>query len=250
MIQETSLNELEAHLTKLGVQQGDNLVLHSSLFAFGRLKFDLDEMLTLILKMIGSQGTLIVPTYTFNLGPNDLYDPKLSQSDGVGVLSEIARKHPMAIRSQCPIHNHAAIGPLAMELLNSSELDSFGKDSDFNFFYTKNFKLVLLGTDFKNGCTYLHHVEAVTEVPYREWIKTKRQVLIDGNKRHINCNYFARAQKIKVTDFNRVIPALEETSNLLSEKAPYGYSYCISARVLHQVATEMIKQDPYCFIRE
>ena len=33
-----------------------------------------------------------------------------------------------------------------------------------------NFKLLLLGCNPMQGATYLHHLEALYEVPYRKWI--------------------------------------------------------------------------------
>jgi aminoglycoside 3-N-acetyltransferase len=247
MIAETNLVSMKQHLAHLGIKRGDNIVVHSSLFAFGRVSFKVEQLIELFLSVIGEHGTLIVPTYTFQLTENDLYQPDSTPSEGVGVFSEKVRQYKGAYRSYCPIHNHAGIGKLSPELLKTSPNFSFGSHSDFEFMYDSNFKLILLGSDFTKSCTYLHHVEAVVNVPYRKWLKLPRKIVKDGNEQALLCNYYARNEKIIKTDFNRLIPFLEK---LVVANAPYGKSYAIDLVDLHEKAVNFLQYDPYAFIRE
>ena len=247
MIIETDIEYMKKHIIALGVSSGDNLIVHSSLFAFGRLKFELTALVELFLSLIGPEGSLIVPTYTFHLGENDLYVPDKTTSEGVGLFSEAVRRHDNTVRSYCPIHNHAGIGLQAEQLKLSDPEFSFGMNSDFDLFHKRNFKIILLGSDFSNSCTYLHHMEAVANVPYRKWIKLKRIIRCDGKIKELSCNYFARNEKIVKTTFNRIIPYL---NNLITEQSAYGKSYAVLTEDLHQATIAILNKDPYFFVKE
>jgi len=245
VIKETSLEDIKQHLITLGVCAGDNILVHSSLFSFGRITFNLNELIDLFIDLIGSNGTLFVPAYTFQITKNDIYDPLKTHSEGLGVFSEAVRKHKKMVRSFCPIHNHCAIGKQANNLLLSNAEHSLGANSDFEFFNQLNVKIILLGTDFHNSCTYLHHVESIANVPYRKWLKLKRNILINNDVNEIICHYFARNDDINNTYFNRIIPHL---TNLITVNAPYGKSYSITSQKLHEKALEQLIQNPYLFV--
>jgi len=245
VIKETNIEDMKQHLIALGVSKGDNLLVHSSLFSFGRISFNLNELIDLFIDLIGPNGTLFVPTYTFQITENDIYDPLKTHSEGLGVFSEAVRKHEKMVRSFCPIHNHCAIGKQANNLLLTNAKYSLGANSDFDFFNQLNVKIILLGADFHNSCTYLHHVEAVASVPYRKWLKLKRNILINNEVNEMICHYFARNNDINNTHFNRIIPHLE---NLITVDAPYGKSYSITSQELHKKALKQLIKNPYLFV--
>ena len=85
------------------------------------------------------------------------------------------------------IHNHIGLGPNAKILNLSKENISIGKGSDFEFMMKNNYKLLLLGCDPIQGATYLHHLEALVEVPYRKWINViKKKIERKKDKKCIN----------------------------------------------------------------
>ena len=79
---------------KLGLQKGDTLCVHTELFNFGFPLLSRNEFLQTILdcffEVIGKEGTLIMPTFTYSFCKNETYD-KVHSKGKVGVLNEFFR---------------------------------------------------------------------------------------------------------------------------------------------------------------
>ena len=83
----------------------------------------------------------------------------------IGSLTKKFCKEKKLVRSNCLIHNHIGLGPDAKILNLSRENISLGQNSDFALMKKNDFKLLLLGCDPIQGATYLHHLEALSNVP-------------------------------------------------------------------------------------
>lgn len=124
----------EADFTKiltndLGLTSGDTVYVHSSVDQLN-LGFAFYRILPLIQNVIGSQGTVLFPTYP-NRSPvssyeylkqGRVYDVRRTPSY-TGLLTEFARRQRNAIRSLHPTKSVCAIGPLA-EILTASHQES------------------------------------------------------------------------------------------------------------------------------
>ncbi len=124
----------EADFTKiltndLGLTSGDTVYVHSSVDQLN-LGFPFYRILPLIQNVIGSQGTVLFPTYP-NRSPvssyeylkqGRVYDVRRTPSF-TGLLTEFARRQRNAIRSLHPTKSVCAIGPLA-EILTASHQES------------------------------------------------------------------------------------------------------------------------------
>lgn len=243
----TGAGDLAAHLDGLGIAAGARLVVHSRLLAFGQLDGGAEMAAGALLGRIGPAGTLIVPTYTFDAAQP--YDPVTRPGEGTGALSELIRQMPGAIRSRCPIHNHAGIGPDSRLLAGTDPARSIGPGSDFAAMLDGDFTLVLLGCGFTEGCTYLHHMEAMAEVPYREWIELRREVWdADGRPHSMTVRYYGHVGERRTADFEAVRHRLAERGLLGTAPCPFGASYVCRLADLHQVAAEMLADDPFVLV--
>ncbi|MBT4711724.1 MAG: hypothetical protein HOB82_09410, partial [Alphaproteobacteria bacterium] len=65
----------DEHLSALGVRKGMRVVIHSSLISFGRIDGGAETVYDSVRRTIGNEGTVAVPTYTFHIGPTDIFDP-------------------------------------------------------------------------------------------------------------------------------------------------------------------------------
>src|SRR6185295_17525796 len=130
---------------------------------------------------VGEQGTLAVPTFTFNLAPEQIYDPRTTPPYLCGPLADCVRDHQLVRRTLCPVHSYAAIGSAADALLAADPTYPLGAGSAFDVMHQEGFKLVLLGCTYQEGATYVHSVEAVVGVPYRHWIHFDRSVRVAGD---------------------------------------------------------------------
>ena len=243
---------IKRHFEELGLKRGDNVLVHSRLFSFGRIvgSSPCQTLYDSLIDYLGPDSTIAVPTHL--LGESEPYDPQKTPSHESGVFSEYVRQLPNAFRSLCPIHNHASVGPNARCLEDSDPTISFGQGSDFSTFYNNKFTLVLLGCSFTHGGTYLHHLEALMDAPYRHWIELHRLLVPRGKVEPspIVVRYFARKDRAYHEDFDKIIPVLRKSGALREAELSYGKSFAIPLDELHKTTVEMVALDPYFLVKK
>ena len=130
--------KVEADLRSLGLQMGDDVLVHSSYKSIiGGVCGGPSAVVAALLAVIGPSGTLVVPTFTHS--GTTMFDPQLRCAQQLpwtcdachgcvhptsgdsptknGAICEAARAHPSAVRSWHPTHATTAIGPAAVELV-------------------------------------------------------------------------------------------------------------------------------------
>jgi aminoglycoside N3'-acetyltransferase len=244
----TTARDLDNHFAALGLQPGDRVVVHSRLIAFGRIEGGAATVMQALQASVGARGTIAVPTYT--LEPSAPYDPRTTPSQGMGPLSEYVRLLPNAVRSACPLHNHAAVGPDAGVLKTASDHVSLGTGSDFDVLHREGFKLLLLGAAFSDGATFLHHLEAVAGVPYRTWVTLPRAVVgEDGAVGTRDVQYYGRDDARWREDFDRVLAPLQSAQIVTSAPCPFGHSHFGALAAISAYVLGLLRADPYALVR-
>ena len=102
----------------MGLRVGDGVMLHCSLSSMGRVEGGARTVVEAFLEVLGTEGTLMVPTFIFSSAT--YFDPVATPSR-CGAITEAARLHPRAIRSYHPTHAVAVIGPNAADLVAGDE---------------------------------------------------------------------------------------------------------------------------------
>jgi len=167
--EDLSHTDILAGLREVGLSEGDVVLVHSSLSAFGYVEGGADAVIDALLEAVGDAGTVVVPTFTW--GPfHDAEGVTLdlretSCKDEVGIIPETFRLRDEARRSTHICHSVAAIGPRTREVMGHG-VSSFGAGSTFHAVYDHNAWCLLLGVSF-GSCTELHAVEEYMRVPYR-----------------------------------------------------------------------------------
>lgn len=108
-----SRRDIVTAIREMGLQEGDKVMVHSSLSSMGYVDSGAVTVVEAFLEVLGSEGILMVPTFTHS--GTEYYDPLATPSKN-GAVSEAARKYPGAVRSLHPTHAVTAIGPDAEEL--------------------------------------------------------------------------------------------------------------------------------------
>ena len=172
-----------AHVTEffnqLGVTTGACVCMHTRVQSMPKVSCDLvrrggEEGLVAGINMLidavrdatGPEGIFAVPTfsYCFKGSRNGAYDPAKSKSN-TGLLTEVLRKRPDAVRSLQPTHPVAAIGAGAGELCASHEEKTpIGVDSPLHRLATRGGWIVYFGTS-ASSLSLLHVAEAVADLP-------------------------------------------------------------------------------------
>lgn len=246
--------DLFNHLALLGVQPGDNLLIHCGMFAFGPFVDGEEGLYGALLEYLGEESTIAVPTFTLWLEPGEVYTLN-TPSQRMGQFAEFIRSRPGAVRSRCPMHNHAAIGPKAALLNSFSGHFSTGPGSDFEMFYSENFKNLFLGCSPKESGTFLIHAEAMAQAPYREWIDIERPTQWKNEAEStFRLKYYARRQNLSKfggdsigvsVDLGVLQKLLLEHKILTEEKLPLGRSYFGSIKEIQNCVVTALTQNPY-----
>jgi aminoglycoside 3-N-acetyltransferase len=118
MLQPLTKQSLIESFQNLGISNGTRLVVHSSLRSLGPVEGNANTVLEVLLSCVGSDGLLVMPTFTYD---NDEFDPEMAPSR-TGILTEILRKRPDAVRSYHPTHSVTAVGKGAAGLCEDHHL--------------------------------------------------------------------------------------------------------------------------------
>lgn len=240
-------------LQQAGIAAGDVVFVHSDIRVFGKLAlFDrrglCQALVDAINLAIGSQGTLIMPTFTYSFCNAAVYDVEKSPSQ-VGALTEYYRRLPTVQRTLHPIFS-AAMGGKEIDFFYSIDEDSFGWQSIFGKLHARRGKLVFLGTSL-SACTYIHHIEQICNVPYR-FLKTFSGTIKNGNAIYPStASYFVRYLDKNITyDLSRLQTHLLDLG--LMTRAHIGESaiLVVEAATLFDEGCNLLKLDPNYFLKE
>jgi len=180
---------------RCGIGCGDLLMLHSDAGALVQLPpMPLEGRCALFLDsldaVLGPEGTLVMPTFTYSFTKGEPYSISETPST-VGLLTEYFRRIPGVLRSGSPIFSVAARGRLAPEFANSAVGDCFGKGSAFDLLARHNGWLACLGCSL-NRVTFVHYVEQAKGVGYRYFKDFDGTIVTGGAETRTRVRYFVR----------------------------------------------------------
>jgi aminoglycoside 3-N-acetyltransferase len=161
---------LVSQLRALGVCEGASLLVHSSVRAVGPVERGAEGLLEALLAAVGDEGLLVLPAFTYWHSLE--FDPATA-SGRTGVLGELLRARPGAVRSLHPTHSVVAYGPRAARLVERHHLEtSLGEGSPFDTLARSGGEVLLLGVGHTANTT-IHTGEALApasylDLPFRE----------------------------------------------------------------------------------
>ncbi len=198
------INSLREKLISLGIQKGDTLYVTSDIGLLGipdeikeeikkkGSKYLLQSYIDTLLDVLGKNGNLLMPTFTYSACKNEIYDPKVTKST-VGSLTEYFRQLEGVSRTHHTIFSCAFFGPSSDDFLKTNDLDAFGKGTIFDYLYEKNAKYLLLGLNMIKGSTYVYYSEQKYNVRYRYFKTFQGKIKLDGSSIQENeVRYFVR----------------------------------------------------------
>ena len=163
---EINTNELEDDLVLAGINEGDTLMVHSSLSKIGNIQDGAKTVITSLLRQIGENGNLVMPAYSYidsmenTAHEKDYVFNPLTTPSVVGKITEEFRKWPNVKRSLHPTHAVCAYGPQA-DFITEGHLNAetnFGLNTPFHRVRELKGKIVGLGVNI-GPVTIYHSVE-------------------------------------------------------------------------------------------
>ncbi len=183
-----SQQDISSHLHAIGLRAGDSVLVLSSLRAVGATVGGATGVLNALLDAIGPDGNLLFPSFTLGnivtakcppliMSPADErlaaalttpFDAQSTPADTnfVGALPEIARRHPDSYRSLHPLYSFVALGADS-EFFTKATPHHYplGSESPIARLFQKDGKVLLLGVPYSANIA-LHLAEIWAEVPY------------------------------------------------------------------------------------
>ena len=165
------------------IEDGDVIIVHSRMSALKSLGFSLDELVSLLIRIVGPNGSIFIPNMPYYedfaelKGIDDICDKTLIYSQNqtpswTGVLGDTFVKKNHAFRSRSPLCSLAGLGPCVREVF-SEELDDdfvFGIKSPWFKLMQIDAKILFLGAEAYDSITEAHLVEdSFSKFPYNKW---------------------------------------------------------------------------------
>jgi len=154
---------LGSALRRAGLSRGDVAFVHVDLGGLGSPAgaeaepWPERKLYETLQALLGPEGTLIVPTYTFSFCRRETFDVQGTATAGgpwspTAAFLEYVRSRPGAVRSADPIHSVAGLGPRAAELLQGTAATCFGPGSVFERLHRAGAKICMIGQIGRASC--------------------------------------------------------------------------------------------------
>jgi len=110
--------EVRATLEQTGIEKGDIVLGHFALSRFGYIERGAEALIDTLLSILGPDGTLVMPTFSFSWLGRQPYDRHKSPSK-VGTVTDRFWRRPGVLRSEHSTHSFAAIGKCASAIIEN-----------------------------------------------------------------------------------------------------------------------------------
>ena len=237
-------------LQTLGLGAGHIVFVHSSLSSIGYVEGGADSVVGAFLDVLGSTGTLAVPTFTFSHGGklNPVFDP-IQDTSEMGRITEVARTRPGARRSHHLLHSVAALGHHAEEITAVHGPSAWAADGPFWKLYELDAHILMLGVPYLR-CTFFHVIEQLVQVRYRRWREVAAKVREpNGQERPLPMFGYSPKPGFVGNDFNKLGAILEERG--LAQVGAVGNAVArrFRARDALEVGLAEYRKDPLLLVK-
>jgi aminoglycoside N3'-acetyltransferase len=247
-VPEVSESTIIDALIAVGLQPGDDLLVHSALQFLGRPIGGIGMYLDALRAVIDDTSTIAVPTFNFAFARGEDYDPLTTPSDGMGVFSEYVRQLPDARRTAHPMQSFAFAGPLASELAALDRPGAFDDGSTFDHILALDFKLLLLGATIQ-AASVVHYSEQRANVPYRYWKDFTGRIKRDGDWGKHTYRMFVRdLEKDPQLTLAPVQDALQINGKWREQSVNYGSIAVCGLADFVSTTDQLLAADPWALV--
>ena len=250
---EVNQQQILERLQRVGVRDGDGVLVHSALQFFGRPQGGIGIYLDALREAVGLNrpsptGTIAVPVFNFSFAKGDDYDPALAPAEQMGAFSEFVRQQPGALRTTHPMQSFALIGEHAAELAELDTLSAFDDGSAVDRMLQMGFKLLLLGADVQ-AASVLHYSEQRVGVPYRYWKDFSGRVRRGAAWHPAKYRMYVRDLEIDARlEIYDVEKELRQWGQWQAVRLHYGWISLCSLSDFVRATSDLLREDPWRFV--
>lgn len=185
-------NYIKEQLIKVGLKKGDSVLVHSQLLKVGIPEEDVFDLgkyyLDIILEIIGDDGELVLPAFTYSYCKNKVFSP-LKDMSSVSSLANTCIRNHIGYRTLDPIFSYVIVNPESAEQRFSNV--SFDLENGMaGYLSKKNAKYLMIGDliyfTLLLACEQQLHT-------YNRFIKKFSGITkINDTEIHSDCYYYCR----------------------------------------------------------
>lgn len=241
-----SFDKLVSEFRRIGLSNGDVLLVHSSFKSFGGVEGGPQTVIDALMDVLGSEGTLIVPRFNFDFSTYGTTWDVHSTPSHMGIISEFVRKDPRSKKVFHPIYPFSIIGKYANELIKHRYKGGYSKDSIFHQLLVYDAKIIQIDKVYKST-TLIHHAEEILKVDYK-YYKNFTGYVIDENGKKYEDTFNLYVRKIDegyVTDVLPIGKILEDQGVMKIDKIADATIWYMKARDVYDCTVKAIQKNPH-----
>lgn len=250
-IENPSYQQLVRDFKNIGIGAGDTVVVHSSMKSMGYVQGGPHCVIAALLAVLGEQGTLAFPTFTYEPSYADSFYSNKETPSCVGLLSETFRKMDGVYRTNHPTHSVALCGRLTTMLVQDEELDDtpMGVHSPYQRFADVGAKILMLGCSLDHN-SFMHAMEEAAGVEYA--LRGHQEYTVvdaEGNTstRRVRRHNFKRPNGVICQRYKRSLDVLDD-GDYKRATIHGAESVLIQCAALKEKALKKMKTDPLYFV--
>jgi aminoglycoside 3-N-acetyltransferase len=253
-----TVSSLAESLRACGLAEGQTVLVHLAMSKLGWTVGGAEAVILALLAAVGKRGTMMMVT---NNGSNTdpwewqhppvpeawwqtirdhtpAYNPLTTPTSGMGVVPELFRTWPGAVRSAHPAFSLAALGPQAGYLVADHALtEDSGDRSPLGRLYELDGHVLLLGVDHWNN-TSLHLAEFRANYPGKRRLRTGSAMFVDGRRQWVAYETL----KTHPDDFGEIGAAFDLAHNIAIQQINDAQVRFFRQRLLVDFAVDWMEQ--------
>jgi aminoglycoside 3-N-acetyltransferase len=244
-------------LTRLGVELGDTLLVHSALDQFSAFLGKSVDIILSLQEVLGPGGTLLMPTLPFTGSAVEyvrtprVFDARRTPSQ-MGLLTELFRRTPGVMRSLHPTHAVAAWGAQARAITEDHHkaLTPCGRGTPYMRLLDQRGKILFLGTDI-GVMTFFHTVEEVLEPqmpfsPFTEDVFMLESRDAEGHTVVSRTRLF-EPQYSRCRNLHKLVPVLKQQGWWREARLGGMKAILLHANQVLEASSALAKRRIYCY---
>ena len=193
---------------KIPLTDSQTVLVHSSYKSLGGVEGGGETVINALLAWVGPDGTLLLPNFNFQSWTESHYFDVRETLSHMGIIGELGRKRPDAVRTPHPIYSFTVLGKRKDAFAACDDVEAYGPNSAFALFHKINGINVSIGLHWNSTFSMHHYVEYNTGCDYRR-VKKFSGIYVgyDDQPKIKTYSMFVRNDANVITD---IVPGMDE----------------------------------------